>query len=132
MRFDRALLDTSVVIDYPAAAVAGRTATAAVCTVTLAELAYGLHTPDPLVSAAREQHYHWIATTFESIPFDGVAARTYGALCAGVRAAGRDPRPRRFDLLIAAVAVALRLPLITRNVKDFSGINDTLTVVSVE
>ena len=129
--FDQALLDTSVVIDYPAAAVAARTATAAVSTITLAELAYGLHTSDPLMNAAREQRYHWIGATFESIPFDAAAARTYGALCAGVRAAGRDPKPRRFDLLIAAVAVALRLPLITRNAKDFAGIHDALTVVAI-
>lgn len=131
MRFDQVLLDTSVVIDYPAAAVAARAATAAVSTITLAELAYGLHTSDPLVNAAREQRYHWIGATFESIPFDGTAARTYGALCAAVRGAGRDPKPRRFDLLIAAVAVALRLPLITRNAKDFAGIHGALIVVAI-
>jgi len=48
-----------------------------------------------------------------------------------VRAAGRDPKPRRFDLLIAAVAVAAGLPLLTRNPKDFRGIHDALTVVSI-
>ena len=49
------LLDTSVVIDYPAVTVAAHAATAAVSTITLAELAYGLHTEDPLRNAAREQ-----------------------------------------------------------------------------
>lgn len=131
MTFGRALLDTSVVIDYPARSVATHADTAAVSTITLAELAYGLHTPDPLVNAAREQRYHWITNTFDAIPFDTNAARTYGALCASVRAAGRDPKPRRFDLLIAAVAVASRTPLITRNEKDFLGIHDSLTVVAV-
>lgn len=130
--FDRALLDTSVVIDYPARSVAAHTGSAAVSTITLAELAYGLHTPDPLVNAAREQRYHWISNTFDPIPFDSNAARTYGALCASVRATGRDPRPRRFDLLIAAVAVALRIPLISRNEKDFRGIHDSLVLVAVE
>lgn len=130
--FEQALLDTSVVIDYPARLVAACTASAAVSTITLAELAYGLHTSDLLVNAGREQRYHWIINTFDPIPFDGNAARTYGALCASVRAAGRDPKPRRFDLLIAAVAVALRIPLITRNVTDFRGIHDSLTLVSVE
>ena len=128
---DRVLLDTSVVIDFPAEAVAARAHTAAVSTITLAELAYGLHTPDPLVNAAREQRYHWIGTAFEPIPFDAQAARTYGALCASVRAAGRDPKPRRFDLLIAAVAVALGIPLITRNARDFTGIHNSLTVLPV-
>ena len=130
--FEQALLDTSIVIDYPVQSVAAQTASAAVSTITLAELAYGLHTSDPLVNAAREQRYHWISNTFDPIPFDSDAARTYGALCASVRAAGRDPKPRRFDLLIAAVAVALRIPLITRNEKDFRGIHDSLLLVSVD
>ena len=127
----RALLDTSVVIDYPASAVAAQASTAAVSTITLAELSYGLHTADPLLNAAREQRYHWITTTFDPIPFDTWAARIYGALCATVRAVGRDPKPRRFDLLIAAVAVALNIPVITRNGADFMGIHDSLTVIAV-
>lgn len=130
--FDQALLDTSVVIDYPARSVAAQTAAAAVSTITLAELAYGLHTSDPLVNAARELRFHWISNTFDPIPFDTNAARTYGALCASVRAAGRDPKPRRFDLLIASVAVALRIPLLTRNEQDLRGIHDSLTLVTVE
>jgi predicted nucleic acid-binding protein len=130
-RRERALLDTSVVIDFPLDAVAAHAATAAVSTITLAELSYGLHTDDPLVNAAREQRYHWIVNTFVPIPFDVFAARTYGALCAHVRAAGRDPKPRRFDLLIAAVAVAAGLPLITRNDSDFHGIHDQLKVIAV-
>jgi len=93
--FEQALLDTSVVIDYPAKAVAAHTVSAAVSTVTLAELAYGLHTSEALVNAAREQRYHWISNTFETIPFDRDAARTYGALCASVHAASFDPKPRR-------------------------------------
>jgi predicted nucleic acid-binding protein len=128
---ERALLDTSVVIDYPASAVAAQASTAAVSTITLAELSYGLHTADPLLNAAREQRYHWITNTFDPIPFDTRAARIYGALCATVRAVGRDPKPRRFDLLIAAVAVALNIPLITRNGADFMGIHDSLTVIAV-
>ena len=128
---ERVLLDTSVVIDYPASAVAAQASTAAVSTITLAELSYGLHTADPLLNAAREQRYHWITNTFDPIPFDTRAARIYGALCATVRAVGRDPKPRRFDLLIAAVAVALNIPLITRNGADFMGIHDSLTVIAV-
>ncbi|HUL98486.1 MAG TPA: type II toxin-antitoxin system VapC family toxin [Mycobacterium sp.] len=130
-RHERALLDTSVVIDFPADAVGSLAATAAVSTITLAELAYGLHTDDPLLNTAREQRYHWITSTFAPIPFDTSAARVYGALCASVRAIGRDPRPRRFDLLIAAVAVALRIPLITRNETDFRGIHSSLNIIVV-
>lgn len=127
----RALLDTSVVIDYPAAEVAAVASSAAVSTITLAELAFGLHAPDPVVVASREQRYHWILRTFDAIPFDAAAARTYGALAADIRSAGRDPRPRRFDLLLAAVAVSLRIPLLTRNPRDFAGLHPALTVVAV-
>lgn len=128
---DRALLDTSVVIDYPADTVAACARAGAVSTITLAELAYGLHTADPLVNAARESRYRWIAETFDPIPFGPDAARVYGALCASVRANGRDPKPRRFDLLIAAVAVTLGIPLITRNERDFRGIHNALAIVPV-
>jgi len=129
---ERALLDTSVVIDYPADAVASHAAAGAVSTITLAELAYGLHTDDPLLNAAREQRYHWIVDTFAPIPFDASAARAYGALCANVRTIGRDPKPRRFDILIAAVAVALGIPLITRNEADFRGIHNALHIIAVQ
>jgi hypothetical protein len=131
-RHDRALLDTSVVIDFPGEAVSSVAASAAVSTITLAELAYGLHTDDPLVNTVREQRYHWIASAFAAIPFDASVARVYGALSANVRAIGRDPRPRRSDLLIAAVAVALGVPLITRNEADFVGIHDALNVIAVQ
>ncbi|WP_197745475.1 PIN domain-containing protein [Mycobacterium shinjukuense] len=130
-RYQRALLDTSVVIDYPARAVAAHASTAAVSTITLAELSYGLHSADPLLNAAREQRYHWIVNTFDPIPFDARAARIYGALCAMVRTVGRDPKPRRFDLLIAAVAVAVDIPLMTRNEADFLGIHPGLTIIGV-
>lgn len=128
---ERVLLDTSVVIDFPADAVAAHAATAAVSTITLAELSYGLHTDDPLVNAAREQRYHWIVNTFAPIPFDATAARVYGALCANVRAIGRSPKPRRFDLLIAAVAVAVGVPLITRNEADFLRVHRALEIIAV-
>ena len=86
---ERVLLDTSVVIDYPADAVAAQADAAAISTITLAELSYGLHTGDPLLDAAREERYHWIVDTFDPIPFDAVAARIYGALCANVRSIGQ-------------------------------------------
>ena len=127
----RALLDTSVVIDYPAVLLDRVAAEASISTITLAELAFGLHSPDPLVNAAREQRYHWVRTSFDPVPFDEGAARVYGALCADVRAAGRDPGPRRFDLLIAAAAVSLGLPLITRNGRDFAGLHSSLNLVSL-
>jgi len=68
-RHQHVLLDTSVVIDYPAEAVAEHASAASISTISLAELAFGLHSADPLINAAREQRYHWIAATFAPIAF---------------------------------------------------------------
>jgi len=127
----RALLDTSVVIDFDAAAVAAHADSLALSVITLAELAYGLHTPDVMINANRQARYRWIASRFDVISFDTECAEAYGALAASVRAAGRDPRPRRFDLLIAAVAVRYGLPLLTRNTADFAALDALVTVVAI-
>lgn len=127
---DRALLDTSVVIDPPAD-LSRIVRVGAISTVTLAELAYGLHTDDPVLSAAREVRYQRVRALFEAIPYSAGAARVYGALCAAVRATGRSPRPRRFDLLLASVAADEGLPLVTRNPADFMGLHRTVEVVAV-
>lgn len=126
----RALLDTSVVID-PSPDLAELVRAGAISTVTLAELAYGLHPTDPVLSAAREVRYQRILATFEAIPYSAHAARLYGGLCAAVRASGRNPRPRRFDLLLASVAVDEKLPLLTRNPGDFEGLHPTVEVIAV-
>lgn len=46
-------------------------------------------------------------------------------------AAGRSPEPRRMDLMIAAIASANDLPLFTRKVDDFKGLEPLLTVVAL-
>ncbi len=69
--------------------------------------------------------------TFDPLPFDAEAARTYGMVCAAVLAAGRTPRRRVAGLMIAAIAVANRLPLYTTNPGDFVGLDQLVTVVAV-
>lgn len=68
---------------------------------------------------------------FDALPFDGDAAARYGTLVALTVAADRDPRPRRMDLMIAAIASIRGLPLYTRNVEDFIGLDSIVTVVAI-
>ena len=68
---------------------------------------------------------------FDPIPFGAEAARTYGRVTAAVVSAGRKPRRRIADLMIAATAIAEDLPLFTTNPDDFDGLGGLLTVVAV-
>jgi predicted nucleic acid-binding protein len=65
------------------------------------------------------------------LPFDTEAARTFGLVSAAVVAAGRQPRRRIADLMIASIAVANQLALYTTNPGDFIGLDDLGTIVAV-
>jgi predicted nucleic acid-binding protein len=125
-----ALLDTSCVIDFPDG-LDDLARAAAVSTLTIAELAYGLHHDDPLVAAAREARYRSILNEFDPVPYSARAAHLYGAIAASVRKSGRNPRPRRIDLMLASVAAELGAVLLTRNASDFAGIGGVAEVISV-
>jgi hypothetical protein len=68
---------------------------------------------------------------FDPIPFDAEAARIYGRVCAAVIGTGGMPRRRVADLMIAAIAIAEELPLLTTNPEDYKGLDGRLTVVPV-
>lgn len=72
-----------------------------------------------------------VVAEMEVIPFDEAVAESYGLLANLVRAAGRDPRPRRLDLLIGATAERHRLSLATRNAEDFRHLERVLDVIDV-
>jgi predicted nucleic acid-binding protein len=129
----RGLVDTSVVIDLERVDPADLPSELAISAVTLAELAAGPHaTADAAERARRQDRLQRTEATFESLPFDGAAARAYGRIYAAVAAAGRKARgPRAFDLLIAATALAAELPIYTRNPGDFAGLDDLLEVVAL-
>lgn len=129
---ERGLLDTSVIIDLPSIPRDHLPALIAISAVTLAELAAGPHAAvDAAERAARQQRLQWAEATFDPLPFDVGAARTYGMLYTATRTAGRHPRRRLADLLIAAVAGASGLPVVTRNPADFSGLEDVVDVIGV-
>lgn len=100
--------------------------------ITLAELSAGPHhTDDPAERARRLDVLQRAEAEFDPLPFDAEAARVFGRISAAVLAAGRKPRRRVSDLMIASVAVANRLPLYTVNPGDFTGLDELLTVAPV-
>ncbi|TQM14039.1 hypothetical protein FB558_0797 [Pseudonocardia kunmingensis] len=97
--------------------------------ISVGELAFGATSgPDP---GARQARLRTVLTDLEIIPYGIEEAKLYGVLATLVRAAGRNPRPRRLDLQIAATAAAARIPLLTMNPDDFRGIDQLVDVVSV-
>lgn len=126
------ILDTSVLIDLEhldLGEYAG--AVALVSAVSVGELAFGLDGADPGIARAREERFRSVLARFEVLPFGVEEAKLYGVLATLVRAAGRNPRPRRLDLQIAATAAAARLPLLTGNPADFAGTERLVDVVAL-
>jgi predicted nucleic acid-binding protein len=125
------LLDTSVVIDVDQLDFDGlQDLTPVVSAITIGELAFGADLgANPEGRRARMRR---ILDQYEVLPYGVEEAKFYGALATLVRAAGRNPRPRRLDLQIAATAAAARVPLLTTNPDDFVGIGALVDVVPVK
>lgn len=132
-RRPRGLLDTSVIIDLETLDPTRLPIEAAVTAITMAELAAGPHaTRDPDERARRQDRLQRAEAVFDPLPFDSEASRAYGRVYAAVAGAGRKARgARAVDLLIAATACSVGLPLYTRNPDDFRALNGLIEVVSV-
>jgi toxin FitB len=125
----KAVLDTSVVIATGIEPLPGELAVSA---VTVAELHFGvLVATDAQTRAERLRRLSVLQRQFDPLPVDDAVAASYGRLAAAVVAAGRQPRARTMDLLIAATAHAHGARLYTRDSKDFAGLDDLVEVVSV-
>ncbi|MCV6986757.1 type II toxin-antitoxin system VapC family toxin [Mycobacterium shinjukuense] len=125
----KAILDTSVVIATDIAHLEGELAISA---ITLAELHFGvLVAKQQKVRAERLRRLLLLQRTFDALPLDEAVAASYGQLAAAVVDAGRQPRARSMDLLIAATAHAHSARLYTRNADDFDGLADLVDVVAV-
>ncbi|MGH3125396.1 MAG: type II toxin-antitoxin system VapC family toxin, partial [Streptosporangiaceae bacterium] len=128
----RGLGDTNILIYLERLAVDQLPAELLTSAVSLAELSAGVHSPlDAAERARRVLRVQRIEATFSPLPFDAEAARQYGVIAAEVLAAGRQPRGRVADLMIAGIAAASSLPLFTTNPADFRGLESVVTVVPV-
>ena len=92
--------------------------------VTLAELSVGpLVAGDERERLARQLRLQQVEASFDPLPFDARAARSFGGVVASLRRSGRKRSARAVDALIAATAMANDLPLYTCNPGDFEGID---------
>ncbi len=127
------LLDTSVVIDWDEPAVQrALPEEISVSAITFAVLAAGPMLASSVTEQAnRQARLQQTEATFEPIPFDAAAARSFGQVVAAVVSTGRTHRSRMADLLIAAIAHANGLTLYTRNPNDFIGLEELIHVITV-
>lgn len=125
----RALLDTSVVVATDVPPLDGELAISA---ATLAELHFGvLIARDATTRAERLRRLSTLQRKFDALPLDDAVAASYGQLAAAVVEAGRQPRARTMDLIIAATAHAHSARLYTRNASDFIGADTLVEIVSI-
>jgi len=129
---DAAVVDTNIIAALKLYDPAELPDTMLITAITLGELSFGPHaTDDPAKRAGRVAVLQHVEATFDPLPYDQGAARFYGQICAAVRAAGREPRKRASDLMIAATAASVELPLYTANPDDFKGAEGLVEVVAI-
>ena len=86
-----------------------------ISSITLAELQYGVE-----ASAAYERNIkalQGLLAIVDVVPFDDTAAVHYGKICAHLRQKGTPIGT--MDMLIAAHARSLGIPVVTNNVREF-------------
>jgi predicted nucleic acid-binding protein len=139
--FQHGLLDTNVLVLRRWIDPAALPDEMAISAVTLAELSAG---PGQVRANGEQDLYdeheersrrietlQRAENEFDPIPFDAEAARVYGRVTVAVIAAGRKPRKRLADLMIAATAIAEDLPLFTTNPGDYTGLEKLVRIVPV-
>lgn len=125
----RGVLDTSVLIANDVTPIPGELA---ISIASIAELKFGvLVAKDDETRAARLSRLSSIERRFDPLPIDDAVADSYARLAARVVAAGRQPRARVIDLMIAATAHAHGATIYTRNSADLAGLDDLVTIASI-
>lgn len=124
----RAILDTSVLVASDVGRLEGDLAISA---ASLAELHFGALVADEAMRAERLRRLALVEHLFAALPVDATVARSYGQLASTLARAGRRPRGRVMDLLIAATAYAHEAVLYTRNAEDLRGIEGLVEIRAV-
>lgn len=120
------LLDTSVLIDPPVQWPAPVLGSSSIC---LAELQFGIQAaPTAAIRSARVRRVAAYRSLLEWIPFEESDAESYGML-AGRVAKQRPAHARSKDIMLAAQALTLGVPLLTRNVHDFDLVSDLVEIL---
>ncbi|MGW4842190.1 PIN domain-containing protein [Nocardia brasiliensis] len=131
-RRDSGILDTCTYIDLYELEPVSLPKVPELTAITLAELHQGVAmAKDPIARAERSERLGVAIVEFDPLPFDDNAATRYGTLVALALASKRDPRPRKMDLMIAAIASSRGLPLFTRNSADFRCLESMVEIVPV-
>lgn len=90
------------------------------CSVVKAEMYYGAkRSNNPAKSRADQAEF---LGQFQSLPFDDSAAEFYSDIRAALAAEGTPIGPN--DLMIAAIALANNLILVTHNTREFSRVHE--------
>lgn len=125
----RGILDTSVLIATDVAPIPGELA---ISVISVTELQFGaLVAKDQRTRGVRLARLSAVQRRFDPLPVDDGVADSYAQLAERVVRVGRQPRARTMDLLIAATARAHDAVVHTRNIDDFAGLEDLVTVVRV-
>ncbi len=91
-----------------------------VCSIVKAEMYFGAkRSNDPVKTRAEQDTF---LALFQSLPFDDAAAEIYSDIRADLTQKGTPIGPN--DLMIAAIAIANDLILITHNTREFSRVNN--------
>ena len=102
-----------------------------VSSLSWAELTRGLHvTTDLATYKARAARLASLQSTFGAgLPFDDDCVRAYDAVMRSALERGGSAQLHLIDRMIAAVAMARNLTLITRDQRGFSGLEHLVSVV---